>query len=386
MLTSTKELSAVVKQLALETGFDQVGITRPEFVKEAETHLQKWIQEGRHGEMKYLEDYELRRERFLRDFPDAKSILVLGVNYFSKSEQDESDGRHQNGIEWVPRGLVARYARGRDYHLVIRHKHEILQAKLQKVLGREVRVESCIDTKPIPERHAALKAGLGFFGKNTMLLSQKFGPWLFLSEMVTNLELEEDRAAEGDCGTCTHCQRVCPTGALDEDYRIDARLCIAYLTIEHKGVIPRALRPKIKDWVFGCDECLTICPFTSKQKESQNRELSPTAGVGARLDFDALFSLRSNRAYQKKYAGTALLRANRKQMLRNACIVLGNSGRAEAIPYLQRALQDKASLVRLHAAWGLGRLNFPEAQAVLKNRLSQESDPAVIQEIQEALF
>jgi len=196
-----------------------------------------------------------------------------------------------------------------------------------------------------------------------------------------NLELEEDLPAAGDCGTCDHCQKICPTGALNEDYSIDARLCIAYLTIEHKGMIPRGLRPKIKDWIFGCDECLAVCPFTSKSRESQWPELGPAEGAGEWLAMDALFEIHSNREYEKYFSGTALLRTNRKQMLRNACVVLGNSGRPEALPYIRKALADSSGLVRLHAAWALGRLKSPDAKIILQESRSRESDPEVLQEI-----
>jgi epoxyqueuosine reductase len=218
-----------------------------------------------------------------------------------------------------------------------------------------------------------------------MLLSREFGPWLFLSEIITSLDLEEDLPAEGDCGTCAHCQKVCPTGALDQDYKIDARLCIAYLTIEHKGVIPRELRPKIKDWVFGCDECLTICPFTSKSKDTKWLEFRPESGVGERLNLEELFDLDSNREHEEKFRGTALLRAGRKQMLRNACIVLGNSGQKEALPYLEKALADPSPLVRLHAAWGLGKIADDRGRFILQQKLKLEVDPEVCAEIEFAL-
>ncbi|MBI3313610.1 MAG: tRNA epoxyqueuosine(34) reductase QueG, partial [Candidatus Omnitrophica bacterium] len=263
------DFKAVIKKLAQEMGFDKVGITHPALLEEGERALESWVHEGRHGSMKYLENFSKRKQRFYEGMPDAKSVIVLGVNYYSKNEIASSASPPRNDSEVVIasersersnlafKGRVARYAWGKDYHEVIRKKHESFIRQLKKNLGKDFRAVSCVDTQPIPERFAAVQAGFGFIGKHTVLLNQKFGPWFFLSEIVTNLELEEDiNHEEGNCGTCNHCQTVCPTGALDKDYEIDARRCIAYLTIEHKGVIDRALRPFVKDWIFGCDECL----------------------------------------------------------------------------------------------------------------------------------
>ncbi len=375
-MTMPENATRQIKQAALALGFDQVGVTRSIAFEEAEVQLERWIQEGRHGAMEYLKLYRERKQKFFENFPDARSVLVLGVNYFTHDPARPD----KLGL-----GRVARYARGLDYHTVIRQKHARLLESMQAMNLGVFRAESCVDTKPLPERYAAMQAGLGFFGKNTMLLSRQFGPWLYLSEIVTNLDLEEDRMAEGHCGTCDHCQTACPTGALDQDYRMDARRCIAYLTIEYKGVIPREMRPYIKDWIFGCDECLTVCPFTSKERETTWSELKPEAGKGAWLDMDLLFGVRSNREYEELFRGTALLRANRKQMWRNACIVLGNTANPAALPYLKRAADDPAPLVRQHAAWALGRIPGPEARRMLEAWGGQEADTAVQEEIRHAL-
>ena len=380
------DLKPLVHSLARELGFDEVGVTKPAALEEGEEAIEEWVSQGRHGGMKYLEDFRARRERFFKEIPDAKSVIVLGVNYYSKENSKTSGG--QVKMKPVPprfQGRVARYAWGKDYHEVIRQKHEVLIARLTEILNENFSAKSCVDIQPIPERFAAVQAGFGFLGKHTGLLHKQFGPWLFLSEIVTNLHLEEDKPTGGDCGTCNHCQTVCPTGALDEDYKIDARRCIAYLTIEHKGVIARELRPQIKDWIFGCDECLNICPFTSKSQETRWKEFQPEAGFGEWLPIEELFAVSSNTQHEKKFSGTALLRTSRKQLLRNACLVLGNSGREDAIPYLQKALDDPSSLVRLHAAWGLGELRFESARQTLKRHLAQETDPDVCAEIKMAI-
>ncbi len=312
-----------VKTLARSLGFDACGITRVERLPEAEEELKRWVGEGLHGEMKYLEDFDARAKKFWEGFPEAKSVIVVGVNYYSKSSVIASPEGARN--DSVPRGRVARYAWGKDYHHLIRGRLDEFRKKLSELAGREVRAESCVDTQPLLERSLAEKAGLGFIGKQSQLLSPQFGPWLFLAELVTDLELEPDEPYVGTCGSCTICIDECPTEAIHPEGGIDARRCIAYLTIEHKGEIPEALRPLIGDWVFGCDICLQVCPHTSKSRDTHWTELRPESGHGETLDLLKLLEIPSNRAYEKIFQGTALLRARKKQMVRNAKIVLENS-------------------------------------------------------------
>lgn len=386
------EISEQIKTLAFETGFDTVGIVPLASLEDGEEAISAWIKEGWHGTMKYLEDFQLRRKRLLQEIPNARSVVCLGVNYYQGEVHRTKSIEHEvkpHAPSPMPSaefsGKIARYAWGKDYHQVIRKRHETFIKKIRSTLQINFQARSCVDTQPVPERFAAVQAGMGFVGKHTGLLNPQFGPWLFLSEIVTDLDLESEIPSRGDCGACTHCQTVCPTGALDQDYKIDARLCIAYLTIEHKGIIPRELRPKIKDWIFGCDECMAICPFTSKQQETSWTEFHSDQGPGTKLMMDQLFNLSSNREYEKKFAGTAVLRAGLKQMLRNACIVLGNSGSPEALPYLKKAIRHASALVRLHAAWALGQIVGKEAKALLEETLRNEKDLEVISEINRVL-
>lgn len=346
---TTHPLTVEVKRLARRSGFDTVGIVLAGDLAEGEQAVRDWVSQGFHGTMYYLENFQERKQRFLDDFGEIKSILVLGVNYF-QAEKTTKTG----AVEDLS-GRVARYAWGKDYHRVIAEKHEILIAEM-KALIPGLKAKSCVDTQPLPERYAAGQGGAGFFGKHTGILNQTFGPWLFLSEIVINIELEKDLPSEGDCGTCTHCQTVCPTGALDQDYRMDARRCISYLTIEYKGDIPLEMRPLIKDWIFGCDECLLICPFTSKSKETGWKEFNASEGTGPRLSMDQIFKIETNSQYEKIFRNTPLLRIGRKQLLRNACIVLGNSRNSKALPYLEKALRDKSELVRSHAQWAIRQI------------------------------
>jgi epoxyqueuosine reductase len=333
-----------IKILAQEVGFDACGVTNPKLPPETEEAFQKWTYEGKHGEMKYLEDFEVRRRQFWARFENAKSVIVLGVNYFSTSNSNRT-GSAEN--------LTGRYAWGSDYHKVIPKKLELLKQKIREEAGIPVQLESATDTKPLFERSFAEQAGLGFIGKQTQLLSLNFGPWLFLSELVTDLELEPDQPFSGSCGTCRLCIEECPTNAIEETGSIDARKCIAYLTIEHKSGIPVELRPKIGNWAFGCDACLNVCPYTAKQKETHWTKLTEEAGFGAELDLVSLFEVKTNGEYEKMFGQSAISRARRKQLLRNACVVLGNSGSEEALPILKQALSDQSLLVREHAEWAI---------------------------------
>ncbi|MDD5218057.1 MAG: tRNA epoxyqueuosine(34) reductase QueG [Candidatus Omnitrophica bacterium] len=344
LIGSASALTQRIKKTARAVGFDRVGITRLENLAGGERAILDWVRQGRNGAMKYLADFRERRRSFFDKFGDAKSIIVLGVNYYQPSQKNPRP-RSRPPLA----GHIARYARGLDYHEAIARRHKILIERLSVFAGKDFHAESCVDSRPLPERYAAFQAGLGFVGKSTALLSPSFGPWLFLSEIVTNLELVPDSPDKGTCGSCSRCQKACPTGALDRDYQMDARLCIAYLTIEHKGTVPPGLREKIGDRLFGCDECLSVCPYANRSKPASWKEWGPSQGCGEWLDLKKLFGISSNAQYEKMFSGTALLRIDRKKMLRNACVVLANSGKRAALPYLKKALSDPSPLVREQA-------------------------------------
>lgn len=371
-----------IKSFASGLGFDAVGIAPAASLPEAETEFRDWIQAGFHGSMKYLENYADRKKELDREIPGAKSIIVLGVNYFTSG--DTAGEKLDPGA--APAGRVARYAWGKDYHLAI---HERLLKIENFIRSRAPRAQclSCVDTRPIFERSYAEAAGLGFRGKHTNLLSREFGPWLFLSEIITDLELVPDPPGDhGSCGICTDCIDICPTQAIIAPGKIDARKCIAYLTIEHKGIIPREIRPLMRDWVFGCDACLNGCPFTRFSKETTWKELRPESGAGRSLDLLALFEIKTNSEYEARFHGTPLLRATRKMMLRNAAVVLGNRGDERAVPVLAKALREEVPLVKIHAAWALGRIGSPQATAILHDSLANQADVEVRAEIKTALM
>jgi len=346
-----------IKAFAENLGFDLVGIVPFRPVKEAEAFLKKWTAKNYHGEMRYLENFKERRERLRGKIPDAQSLIVLGVNYFP--------GGAKPGMKAsFPQGRIARYAWGKDYHEAVREKLRKLEGFLREK-HPETRCVSCVDTEPLFEKAYAEKAGFGFCGKHTNLLTKRFGPWVFLAEIVTNLKPDFDPPkAKGNCGHCRRCLDACPTKAILPSREIDARRCIAYLTIEHKSIIPEELRPLMKDWVFGCDECLKACPFAKFSKETGWLEFKPEAGFGSSLDLLSLFRIKNNRDYKRKFEGTPLSRASRKMMLRNASVALGNLKAKEAIPALEQALENEAPLVRIHAAWALGRIRKEECREV----------------------
>ena len=372
MLTKNK-----IKSIADEMGFHACGVTLVKAFPEAEAALKTWTEQGKHGEMKYLENYEERKTNFWSRCPAAKSIIVLGVNYYSNQPEKLSSGFKQSSSRSIGRlgnspsetfpvgsvkniqeltGGVARYAWGRDYHKLIADKIDLFKNRLKQEVMGDIYFESAVDTKPLLERTLGEEAGLGFIGKQTQLLSLQYGPWLFISELITNLELEPDQPYNGSCGTCRLCIDECPTEAIDESGEIDARKCIAYLTIEHKTEIPEEFRVKISNWVFGCDECLNACPYTAKQKETTWDELTSGSGFGPELNLLELFELKSNREHERKFEHTALSRVNRKQLLRNAAIVIGNKGNRSALPVLRNFLPVAPEMVKTHIEWAIGAI------------------------------
>ncbi len=319
--------SEQVKSLALSLGFDACGIVSAAAAHEDLQPFTEWLAKDFHGEMKYLEDFESRARKFWDGFPAAKSIIVVGVNYYSETAKGARplSEKVKRGLAPFGLGRVARYAWGKDYHRVIVKRLEEFRDRLEELVQRKIRAEICVDTKPLRERSLAQKAGLGFIGKQSQLLSPKFGPWLFLAELITDLELDSDSPNLGNCGDCTICIEECPTDAIRPGSQIDARRCIAYLTIEHKTEITDELKSLIGDWVFGCDICLQVCPYAKKGKETSWMELKKESGFGPEMNLLDLLEIKSNRAYEKKFEGTAIMRARRKQLQRNATVVLQNN-------------------------------------------------------------
>lgn len=371
--TDRHELSLAIKSAARQIGFDLVGIASA--VSPASfPRFQEWLRAGFAGEMQYLPRREVAYEHPRNVSQSVRSIIMLAINY--RTEEPIPAGPNT--------GRVARYAWGTtDYHDLLRDKLRQLSDVLHKQLpGCTTR--GVVDTAPLLERDFARLAGLGWFGKNTMLINKRSGSWLLLAGLLTDLDLEPDLPhATSHCGTCTRCLDVCPTQAFTGPYVLDARKCISYLTIELKGQIPLDLRDGVGEWFFGCDLCQDVCPWNHKAPTNSEPAFQPQLDL---QPADCISFLRMNRVeFQTRFAKTPLERPGYDGIRRNAAIVLGNQGDAAAVPALIDALQDNSSLVRGAAAWALGKLAGTAARRALEAHLPAETDVDICAEITRAL-
>lgn len=336
-------LEARLKAQAHVLGFELAGIAVAAPADGFE-RLRAWLERGFAGTMAYMQRHAEARRHPASILPEVRSVVMVGMNYKPAAEPASSSAL----------GKVARYARGADYHDVLRERLNRLLAWLQTerpgCQGRGV-----VDTAPLLERDFARRAGLGWFGKNTMLLNKRLGSYFFLGALLVDLDLQPDAAHETNhCGTCTACLDACPTAAFPSPGVLDARRCISYLTIELKGVVPVELREGVGDWLFGCDVCQEVCPWNRKAPARVEPLLLGERELEA-LDPVALLSL-TEEEFRRCFRGTALLRTRRRGLLRNAALVLGNVGGAAALPALRRALDDAEPLVREAAAWALAQI------------------------------
>lgn len=350
---------------AREVGFDMAGVlTRADSRHMA--RFREWLRCGLHGKMAYLArpDAVARRADLDLTLSGFRSAVVVAHSY-ADDAPDTSPGDPS-------RAVIARYARGRDYHHVVSDRLEALAARLESIAGRPFRRRAYVDTGPILERELAARVGLGWFGKNTMLIHPRRGSYFFLGVLLTDLPLRPSGPFREDhCGTCRRCLDACPTGALlgrDETGApvMDARLCISYLTIELKGPIPPALRPAIGNRVFGCDICQEVCPWNERFSAPA---AEPAYSPRTELDNPALIDLAtrlldmSGKAFLREFGDSPVSRARRNGLLRNVCVALGNWGAEEARPVLRRAARDRSELVREHANWALERTGTRSAPA-----------------------
>ena len=336
--------------------------------------LDGWLAAGFAGGMHYLERHPERRLTVAGILPAARTVISLAYPYAPPPPPP---------LDWrrTLRGRVAAYANGADYHQVIDERLTALEHALARMFpGRETR--RYVDTGAVLEREWAMRAGLGWFGKNTMLLGTRTGSWFFLAELVTEAALAPDRPTEEHCGRCTRCLDACPTGALSGGLVMDARRCIAYLTIEHRGAIPPALRPGLGPWIFGCDVCQEVCPWN----ERLLRRGPETADTAAAQPFLPELLRLDEPAFRQRFRHSAVRRSKREGLLRNVTVALGNSGNPRAVEPLARALRgDPSPLVRGHAAWALGMIGGGTAHAALRAAWRAEVDASARAEIEQAL-
>ncbi len=334
-----------LKVKARELGFHLVGITSPDPFPEAELDITRWLGEGHQGEMAWLNEARTRlATRPAELLPGAKALIVVGVSYRTV---EPGDG---------PGGRVARYAWGNDYHDAMKARLRLLAAFLSEQAGRPTKSRAFVDDGPLVERDAALRAGIGFRGKNTNVLTP-IGSFVFLGALLTDVDLDFDTPVAKDCGSCRLCIDACPTNALDEAYHLAAERCIAYLTIEHRGPIDAELRPKLGEWVFGCDICQEVCPYNASVRGRPRGWVEFEPRLGTRLDLPALLEL-DDQAFRQTFRGSPIKRAKRRGLARNAALALGNQAQAYARPVVERAAKnDAAPLVRDAASWALSRLD-----------------------------
>lgn len=370
---SAASLATAVKDEALRLGFDLVGIA-PAVTPLGLSDFHEWLRQGYDGEMTYLARREEAYGHPRNVLSSVQSVIMLGVNY--RTAEPAPHGPLA--------GRVSRYAwNNGDYHALLRERLTQLAEFLHEQRPG-CRTRSVVDTAPILERDFARAAGLGWFGKNTMLINKRQGSWLFLAGLLVDVDLEPDLPHEtSHCGTCTRCLDACPTDAFPEPYVLDARKCIAYLTIELKGPIPTELRGGMGEWLFGCDICQDVCPWNKKSPAKNDSAFRPRPDLNP-ADLIALLEL-DDESFARKFGPTALARPGRAGLLRNAAIVLGNQRDARAVPALCGVLSDPEPLLRGAAAWALGVISNEEAVVALKRRLCVEDNATVRCEIEQAL-
>ena len=334
-------MKSAISQRALQLGFDACRFTTARPPDHA-AEFQRWLQAGFHGQMDYLARNAHKRIAPAEVLDTAKTIISLAASYTPPSAGDPPP----TGTA----GEIARYARYGDYHKVLGGRLKDLTAFVSS-LGGGARSLWYVDTGPLLERDLAERAGLGFIGKHTNLISRKLGNWFFLSEIITTLELEADAPEKNRCGSCRRCIDACPTAAITAPFQLDARRCISYLTIELKGAIPEELRALIGNRIYGCDDCLAACPWNrfARQGAMMRPHYRPDMAAPDLLE---LLSM-DEAAFEQRFAGTPIRRAKRRGLLRNVCVALGNCGDEAALPALERAAADAEALVAEHARWAI---------------------------------
>ena len=331
-----------IRQRALELGFDDCRFARAD-APAATNEFRQWIAEKRHGEMAWIEKNADKRTDPQKVLQQAKTAICLAASYFPETAQQSAKA-----------GVVARYARFDDYHDILADRLKQLTQFVGEAGGAETRSLWYVDTGPILERDFAQRAGIGFIGKHTNVISRKFGNWIFLSEILTTLELEPDEAETNHCGKCSRCIAACPTAAITAPFQLDARRCISYLTIELKGAIPEEFRRAVGNRIFGCDDCLAACPWNRFAR--QGRLMKSHARKDLEQPDLIELLLLDQQGFKARFTGSPILRTKRRGLLRNVCVALGNTGDESALPALERASNDTEPLIAEHARWAIDRI------------------------------
>lgn len=367
-------LKAGLLAQAYAQGFGVVGVTRPDSIAEAKKHLETFLADGAHGEMDWLKTTAARRGDPRALWSDVRSVVMLGLNYGPDEDDPFSILKRRD------RGAISVYARSEDYHEIIKPRLKTIARWLVENGGGDVKV--FIDTAAVMEKPLAQQAGLGWQGKHTNLVSRQYGSWLFLGAIFTTLELPYDTADKDHCGHCSACVDICPTKAFPAPYHLDARRCISYLTIEHKGPIPREFRAAIGNRIYGCDDCLAVCPWNKFAQIGRDAKFAAREALRA-PKLNELVRLDDAR-FRAMFSKTAVKRAGRDRFVRNVLIAIGNSGDASLAGEAERLLDDASPLVRGAAVWALSRLLPRKSIAALQQK-HHDSDSTVQEEWAAAL-
>ena len=365
--SAPSDARSFIREKALSLGFDAAGFAPADDNETAKAGLAAFLAAGYHGDMGWMAGTAERRQAPRALWPEARSVIVLGMNYGPADDPMAL-------LAAKERGVISCYAQGRDYHDVMKSRLKALARWLVERFGCEVKV--FVDTAPVMEKPLAAQAGVGWQGKHTNLVSRDLGSWLFLGEVFTTLEIAPDAPEADHCGSCRACLDVCPTEAFPAPYRLDARRCISYLTIEHKGHIAREFRRPMGNRIYGCDDCLAVCPWNKFAEAAREAAFLPRAELTApRLaDLAAL----DDASFRQVFAGSPIKRSGRDRFIRNVLIAIGNSGDEGHVPQLKRLLEDASPLVRAMAIWALAQLLFASAFAELREaHLPGESDSDV---------
>jgi epoxyqueuosine reductase len=374
-MTAPADPKSAIREQALALGFDAVGFAQALLGTQARTHLSDYLAKGYHGDMGWLAARADERAEPRVLWPQAKTVVVLGMNYGPDDDPLAALAEREHGA-------ISVYARGRDYHDIVKSRLKALARFIGERWPTELKV--FVDTAPVMEKPLAERAGIGWQGKHTNLVSRELGSWLFLGEIYLALELEPDPPEADHCGECRRCLDVCPTRAFPAPYRLDARRCISYLTIEHRGHIAAELRPLMGNRIYGCDDCLAVCPWNKFAKATREPGLVARPALAApRLrELAAL----DDAAFRSLFSGSAIKRIGRDRFVRNVLIAIGNSGAPGLLEAVRPLLPDASPLVRAMAAWAWLRLApAPERERHRAARLAVESDPAVRAEWEGAL-
>ncbi len=362
--------NARLKRLASESGLDVVGVAKADAIPSAPQRLKEFLEQGRQGSMGWLEERAHERSAPQNLWPSVRSVIMVGQNY----------GPDENPLDLIThpeKGAISVYARGRDYHDVVKGKLKTFASKIISAWGGEVKV--FVDTAPVMEKPLAAAAGIGWQGKHTNLVSRDFGSWLFLGAIFTTLDLSSDEPQGDHCGACEACLAACPTDAFPSPYKLDARRCISYLTIEHKDPIPHELRPLMGNRIYGCDDCLAVCPWNKFAQQAAEQKLAARAAMKA-PDLAELARM-DDMAFRQFFSGSPIKRTGRDRFIRNVMIAIGNSNDVSLFEAAMSALKDRSPLVRGAAIWAVRRLAPPEELRAIKEKYEPgEVDDIVRQE------